>query len=189
MKKVISKKRPVGGEPKFVTEKCGRVSPARRTPIKKKNPRAVAIPCTNNYITFKKVLIDSGSSVSLMPLSIFKKIDIRKISECGTKLKISNQTIKQSYGIVQDVLVEIDKFVFPVDIQIIDIPEDEATLILLGRPFLLTSRCNFDIGKRTLTVKLFDKEVTLKVLEVKKQGVGGNKQSSVGMIKIEKAKF
>src|SRR3954463_984888 len=187
MKEVISKKKQVGDETKIVTEKCGRVSPARKIPIKKKDPGVVAIPCTINDRVFKKVLIDSGSSVSLMPLSIFKKLEIGKISESETKLQFADHTIKNSYGIAEDVMVEIDKFVYPVDFHIMDIPENEETPILLGRPFLLTSRCNLDIEKGELVVKSFDEEVTLKVLEVKKQAAGGNNQSKVGMIRSEGA--
>ena len=66
-----------------------------------------------------------------------------------------------------------------------DIPEDEETPIILGRPFLLTSRCNFDIEASNLTLKIFDEEITLQVLEIKKQGAGGKNKSSVGMIKVE----
>ncbi|XP_058756626.1 uncharacterized protein LOC131629843 [Vicia villosa] len=112
---VISKKIPVGDEQATITEKWGRSSLKRRIPIKKKDPREFAIPCTINDRTFKKVLIDYGSSVSLMPLSLLKKLGIGKISESGTKMKFVDHTIKYSYGIGKDVLVEIDKFVFPVD--------------------------------------------------------------------------
>ena len=91
--------------------------------------------------------------MSLIPLSIFKKLGIEKISGSGTKLKFADHTIKQSYGIAKDVLVEIDSFVFPIDFHIIDIPEDEETHIILGRPFLLTSQCNFDIETVNLTLK------------------------------------
>src|SRR3954469_13457288 len=64
MKEVTAKKRSVEGEKKIATEKSGLVSSARKIPIKRKDPGAVAIPCTINNITFKKVLLDSGSSVS-----------------------------------------------------------------------------------------------------------------------------
>ena len=37
----------------------------------------------------------------------------------------------------EDVLVEIENFVFPVDFQIMDIPVDKETPIILGRPFML----------------------------------------------------
>ena len=146
-----------------------------KIPIKQKDSGSVAIPCTIKYRKFKRVLIDYGSSVSLMPLSIFKKMGIEKISESGIKLKFVDHTIKQSYGIAEDVLVEIDNFIFPVDFHIMDIHEDEETPIILGRPLMLTSQYNFDIEIGNLTLKSFDEEITLKVLEIKKQGAGEKK--------------
>ena len=106
--------------------------------------------------------------MSLIPLLIFKKLGIEKISGSGTKLKFADHTINQSYGIVEDALVEIYNFGFLVDFQIMDKPEDEETPIILGLPFLLTSRCNFDTETGNLTLKSFDEEITLKVLEINK---------------------
>ena len=120
-----------------------------------------------------------------MPLLIFKKLGIEKISGSGTKLKFADHTIKQSYGIAEDVLVEIDNFVFLVDFQILDIPEDEETPIILRQPFMLTSRCNFDIETGNLTLKSFDKVITLKVLEINKQFVDGKDIFSIRMIRVE----
>ena len=91
--------------------------------------------------------------MSLILSSIFKNLGIEKISGSGRKLKFTDHTVKQSYGIVEDVLVEIRNFVFLVDFQIMDIPEDEKAPIILGRPFLFTSRCNFDIDIGNLTLK------------------------------------
>ncbi|XP_058780858.1 uncharacterized protein LOC131654950 [Vicia villosa] len=184
MKDVIAKKKPTGDEQKGVTEKCGRISPERRIPIKKKDPGAVAIPCTINDINFPKVLIDSGASVSLMPLSIFKKLGIGTVRKKGTKLKFAEHTIKQAYGVAEDVLVEIDIFIFPVDFEIMDILEDEETPIILGRPFMLTSGCNTDIETGALTLKYFDDKVTLKVSDIKKQSEGKEHQPTVGMNKL-----
>ena len=106
------------------------------------------------------------------------------MSDTGTNLKFSDHTTKRSYRLAEDVLVTIGKFIFPVDFEIMDIPEDEETPIILGRPFLLTSRCNVDIEKGTLTLKSFEEEITLKVLDIKKQGEGEGNQASVGMIQI-----
>src|SRR3954466_1539146 len=181
MKEVSAKKRSLEGEPKIAIEKCSIVVAARKIPIKRKDPGAVAIPCTIKNISFKKVLLDSGSSVSLMPLSIFKRLELDKISESKSQLRFADHTIKKSYGVAEDVLVEVDKFVFPVDFHIMDIPEDEETPILLGRPFLSTGRCNLDIEKGTLTLKSFDEEVTLKMLGVKKHRSGVNEKTSTVM--------
>ena len=87
----------------------------KKIPIKQKDLGFVAIPCIIKDRNFKSVLIDSGSSVSLIPLSIFKKLGIEKISGSGIKLKFVDHTIKLSHGIVEDILVEINNFVFPID--------------------------------------------------------------------------
>ena len=85
--------------------------------------------------------------MSLIPLSIFQKLSIGKLREIGTNLKFVDHTIKRSYGVAEDVPVTIDKFIFPVNFEIMDIPEDEETHIILGGSFLLTSRCNFNKQK------------------------------------------
>lgn len=51
---------------------------------------------------------------------------------------------------------------------IINIPEDKETPIILGQPFMRTSRCNFDINHDTLTLKVYVDEITLNVLENRK---------------------
>ena len=76
-------------------EKLYAITPERKTPFKQKDPGSMTISCTIKDKTFKRVLIDSGSSVSLMPLSIFKKLDIEKISGSETKLKFVDHNIKQ----------------------------------------------------------------------------------------------
>src|SRR4051812_9188015 len=119
-----------------------------------------------------------------MALSIFKKLGIGTVMEKGTKLKFVDHTIKQVYGVVEDVLVEIDRFIFSVDFQIMDIPEDEETSIILGRTFMLTSGCNIEFGIGALTLKYFDENVTLKVSDIKKQSEGKGHQPTVGMVKL-----
>ncbi|XP_050889889.1 uncharacterized protein LOC127095213 [Lathyrus oleraceus] len=47
-----------------------------KIPIKKKDRGAVTIPCTIGDRSFNKALIDLGASVSLMSLSIYKKLGI-----------------------------------------------------------------------------------------------------------------
>ena len=94
MKEVLAKKRPIedGSMPGNKDKSCA-ISPERKIPIKQKDPGSVAIPCTVKGKTFK-VLIDSGFSVSLVPLSICQRLGIEKIRRSGTKLKFVDHTIK-----------------------------------------------------------------------------------------------
>ncbi|XP_050885497.1 uncharacterized protein LOC127091033 [Lathyrus oleraceus] len=154
MKEVIAEKRPIGDGSVALNETCNAISPGRRISNKQKDPGAVTVPCTIKDITFKKVLIDSGVSVSLMPLSIYQRLGIGNVSDTRTNMKFADHFIKNAYGIEEDALVKIEKFSFLIDFVIIDIPEDEDTSIILGRPFMRTSRCNFDIDHDTLTLKV-----------------------------------
>ena len=46
---------------------------------------------------------------------------------------------------IEDVLVEVDKFSFPKDFIILDMEEDKEISIILGKPFLATSRAMIDV--------------------------------------------
>ena len=51
----------------------------------------------------------------------------------------------QPYGILEDVLVKVGKFIFPVDFMVIDIEEDKQVPLLLCIPFLATSATLIDV--------------------------------------------
>lgn len=168
-----------------MNEKCSAISPGRRIPNKQKDPGAVTISCTIRDRTFKKVLINSGASVSLIPLSIYQRLGIGSVSDTRTNLKFIDQSIKNAYGISEGILVTIEQFSFPVDFLIRDIPEDEETSIVLGRPFMRTSRFNFDINHGTLTLKVYNDEITLNDLNNRKLEVEKEYHYQVGIIRTD----
>ncbi|GJU15274.1 homeodomain-like protein [Tanacetum coccineum] len=72
---------------------------------------------------------------------------------------------KDPGSIAEDVLVEIDKFVFPVDFIVLDMPEDIKTPLILGRPFLSIAHAKIDVFKRKITLRIGnDKVVSLDLL-------------------------
>ncbi|XP_058744345.1 uncharacterized protein LOC131616930 [Vicia villosa] len=140
MKDIISKKRTINLDPIILTETCSAILQGMKIPLKNKDRGSVTISCTIGDRSFKKALIDLGASVSLMPLSIYKRLGIGKVQDTRMTLQFADHSVKRPYGIVEDVLVKIDKFVFPVDFVILEMPEDEEIPIILGKPFLETGR-------------------------------------------------
>ncbi|GKB27964.1 putative reverse transcriptase domain-containing protein [Tanacetum coccineum] len=67
---------------------------------------------------------------------------------------IHHRTVKHPKGIVENVLVGIGNFVFPVDFIILDMPEDINVPLILGRPFLSTVHAKIDVFKRKITLRL-----------------------------------
>ncbi|XP_022863171.1 uncharacterized protein LOC111383320 [Olea europaea var. sylvestris] len=53
-------------------------------------------------------------------------------------LQLADRSIKRSKGIIEDVLVKVDKFIFPADFIVLDMEEDSNIPLILGRPFLAT---------------------------------------------------
>ena len=46
---------------------------------------------------------------------------------------------------MEDVLVKVDKFIFPMNFVVLDIEQDFEMPLILGRPFLATGRTWIDV--------------------------------------------
>ena len=66
---------------------------------------------------------------------------------------------------IKDVLVKVDKFIFPTDFIVLDMEEDKEIPIILGRPFLATGRVMTDVQRRELKLRVQDDEVKFNVIE------------------------
>ncbi|XP_050915842.1 uncharacterized protein LOC127130933 [Lathyrus oleraceus] len=163
MKDIISKRHTIDTNPIILTETCSAILQGMKIPTKKKDRGAVIIPCIIGDRSFKKALTDLGANVSLMPLSIYKKLGIRAVQDTMMTLQFADRQVKKPYGIVEDVLVKIEKFVFPVDFVILEMPKDEEIPLILGRPFLETGRCLINIEEGTMTLKVYDEELKIDV--------------------------
>ena len=70
-----------------------------------------------------------------------------------------SETLAHPEGILEDVLIIVGKFVFPVDFVVINMKEDKQVPLLLGRPFLATSAALIDVKKGELTLRVGDETV------------------------------
>nr|XP_016452072.1 PREDICTED: uncharacterized protein LOC107776677 [Nicotiana tabacum] len=86
-----------------------------------------------------------------------RKFDFQDLST------LADRTVKRPSGILDDVLVQVGKFVFPVDFFILDCRVDEEIPIILGRPFLATRRDLIDCETGELKMRLNDEEITFNV--------------------------
>ena len=66
---------------------------------------------------------------------------------------------------IEDVLVKVDKFIFPTDFIVLDMEEDKEIPIISGRPFLTTGRAMIDMQRGELKLRVQDDEVKFNVFE------------------------
>ena len=137
-------------------------------PEKSRDPSSFTIPVTIGRLSVGKALLDLGASINLIPLSMIKRIGEFKIIPTRMALQLANKTIKHPHGIVEDILVKVDKFVFLVDFVVMDINEDSEVSLVLGNPFMKTAKVMIDVDNGKLTVRVQGDEVQFNVFEAMK---------------------
>ena len=75
-----------------------------------------------------------------------KRIRNLKIDPTKMTLQVADRLITRPYGVVEDVLIKVRHFTFPVDFVIMDIEEDTNIPLILDIPFMLTANCVADMG-------------------------------------------
>jgi len=83
-------------------------------------------------------------------------------------LQLADRSIKQPYDIVEDLLVKVDKFLFPVDFVVMDIEEDVDVPLILERAFMKTAKVIIDVDKGKLKICVTDEDVSFNVFEAMK---------------------
>ena len=94
-----------------------------------------------------------------MPLSVARRLGFGELTPTGMTLQMADRTLAHPKGILENVLIKVGKFIFPVDLVVIDIKEDKQVPLLLGRPFLETGATLIDVKKGELTLKVGDEAV------------------------------
>ncbi|XP_070047506.1 uncharacterized protein [Nicotiana tomentosiformis] len=103
---------------------------------KLEDPGAFTIPCTIGSAEFAKSLCNLGASINLMPYSVFKILGIGQPRPTSMRLQMADRTMKILLGVIEDVLVRVDKFILPANFVILNCEVDYEVPIILGRPFL-----------------------------------------------------
>ncbi|XP_031396854.1 uncharacterized protein LOC116207878 [Punica granatum] len=147
MKDLLTKKRKIdGSETVMLTGECYMIlqKDLLNLPRKQRDHGSFTVPCTIGNFHFEKVLIDSGASINLMPLSTFRKLGLGECKETHVTLQLADRSVKYPKGIVENVLVKV-KFIFSVDFIVLEMEEDKNVPMILGRPFLATGKALIDV--------------------------------------------
>lgn len=170
MKDILSKRRKLSevDETIMLTEECSALI-QRKMPRKRRDPGSFTIPVEMQGLAEVEALCDLGASINLMPLTMFKRLDLGEVTPTMISLQMADRSLKTPYGIVEDVLVKVDKFIFPVDFVILDMEEDAKVPLILGRPFLATGDAEIKVAQGSLTLKVGDEVVVFNIFDSLKQ--------------------
>ena len=130
-------------------------------PQKRQDPGKFIIPCTIGTMIFK-ALCDLGSGINLMPLSVIEKLGIYGVQAAKISLEMADNSRKQAYGQVEDVLVKVEGLYIPADFIVLDTGKEEDESIILGRPFLATARAVIDVDRGEIVLQWNENSLVFK---------------------------
>ena len=112
-------------------------------PPKYKDPGSHTISIVVGNSKLGHALVDLGASVNLLPYSIYVDLGLGELEPTNITLQLADRSVKIPRGIVKDVLVQVDKFYFPVDFVVLDtqpvVNQGTQFPVILVRPFLATA--------------------------------------------------
>ena len=113
-------------------------------------------------------LLDLGANVNLIPFSVYQKLGLGELKPTSVTLQLADRSVREPRGMVEDVLVKIEQFYYPVDFIVLDYQLDlhpsVHTPIILGRDFLAIAnalincrngRMQLTFGSMTLDLNIF----------------------------------
>ena len=119
--------------------------------------------------------------MNLMPYSVYLQLGLGELKTTTITLSLADRSVKIPKGMVEDVLVKIDKFYYPVDFVVLDTEpssnEPNHVPIILGRPFLATANAiincrngimQLTFGDMTLELNIFHLNDNPKLLKTEK---------------------
>ncbi|GJX97953.1 MAK10-like protein [Tanacetum coccineum] len=119
---------------------------------KMEDPMLFTLPCRLGDSKPFDTLDDLGSCVNIIPLYLFKKLNIRLLEETDHIFRLADGTKSYPVGIVKDVEVHIGKLKLLNDFYIIDIKKDPESPLLIGRGFLTTPNAVMDCRMAKIAV-------------------------------------
>ncbi|XP_062115238.1 uncharacterized protein LOC133829548 [Humulus lupulus] len=165
MKDVLTRKRRLGEfETVAFTKECSSFLQIK-LPSKMKDLGSFTIPCTIGNSYCGMALCDLGASINLMPMSMYRQLGISEVRPTTVNLQLADRSLAYPDGKIEDVLVKVDKFIFPADFIVLDYEANREIPIILGRPSLATGRTFINVQKGELTMRVQDEQVTFNVFK------------------------
>ena len=156
----------------FLTEQVSAIIQCK-APVKYKDPGCPTISINIGGICIEKTLLDLGASVNMLPYSMYRQIGLGELKPTSITLSLDDRSIKMSKGTVEDVLIQVDKFYYPVDFVVLDTEQVAAGAnyvpIILGRPFLATSNAIINCRNGVMQLTFGNKTLELNIFNLSKK--------------------
>ncbi len=127
-------------------------------PEKLQDKGTFTIPCVIGDKTIPRAFCDPGAGISMLSLKEYQSMEMGPLKPTSVTIQVADRNILHPKGVVGDVLVRVDNFIYPVDFYVVDLSPDLPscqTDVLLGRPFLGTAKAQIDFSEWLISLEFF----------------------------------
>ncbi|XP_023634279.1 uncharacterized protein LOC111829418 [Capsella rubella] len=159
----------------ILSHECSAIIQKKITPLKLKDPGSFTLPCSLGPLSFSRCLCDLGASVSLMPLSVAKRLRFTRYKACNISLILADRSVRLPHGLLEDLPIRIGVVEVPTNFVVLEMDEEPKDPLILGRPFLATAGAIIDVKNGKIDLCLGeDFKMTFDIKEsMKKSTING----------------
>ena len=172
----------------FLTEQVSAIIECK-TLVKYKDPGCPTISVNIGGTCVEKALLDLGVSINLLPFSMYQQLELGELKPTTITLSLADRSIKIPKGMVEDVLIKVDKFYYLVDFVVLE-TEPVAiganhVPIILGRPFLATSNAIINCRNGVMQLTFGNMTLELNIFHLSKNHMHQQEDDSEEVCAIE----
>ena len=172
----------------FLTEQVSAIIECK-TPVKYKDSGCPTISVNIGGTCAEKALLDLGASVNLLPFSMYQQLGLGELKSTTITLSLADRSFKIPKGTVEDVLIQVDKFYYPVDFVVLDTEPVAVGAnhvpIILGRPFLATSNVIINCRNGVMQLTFGNMTLELSIFHLSKKHMHQQEDNSEKVCAIE----
>ena len=124
--------------------------------------------------------------MNLLPYSVFQSLNVGELKPTSVALLLANRSVTMTRGIVEDVLLQVDRFIYPVDFIVLDTQPVEtcnSIPIILGHPFLATSNALINCMNGVMKLSFGNMTLEMNVFNIYKQSGDDNDLQEADLLK------
>ena len=156
----------------FLTEHVSAIIECQ-TPVKYKDPGCPTILVNIGVTSVEKALLDLGASVNLLPYSMYNQLGLGELKPTSITLSLGDRYIKIPKVTIEDVLIQVDRFYYPVDFVVLDTESvavgENHVPIILGRQFLATSNAIINCRNGVMQLTFGNMTLELNIFHLRKR--------------------
>ncbi|XP_048229063.1 uncharacterized protein LOC125369837 [Ricinus communis] len=131
-----------------------------KLPEKRHDPGSFTIPCVIGNLSVNDALADLEASINVIPYNLFVELWLGETKPTRMSIQLADRSVKYPRGIVENVLVKVNKFIFHIDFVILDMDGESSVPLILGRPLFAIFMAMIDVCDGKLKLRVGDETVT-----------------------------